>query len=112
MERDLLSNLDESIASTFDGYKNLNICGNVTAIVKEDEIVNTINEGEKAIIVLDVTSFYAEGGGQAGDVGTLENEEAIFEVVDTRKGANNTIKHIGICKKRLNKCRMTDLSQK
>ena len=58
-----------------------------------------INEGEKAIIVLNETSFYAEGGGQAGDIGTLENEDAIFEVVDTRKGANNTIKHIGFVKK-------------
>ena len=90
-KEDPLSTLDESIASTFDGYQNLNICGSVTAIVKEDEIVNTINEGEQAIIVLDVTSFYAEGGGQAGDIGTLENEDAIFEVVDTRKGANNTL---------------------
>lgn len=98
-KEDPLSKLDESIASTFDGYVNLNKEGGVTAIVKEDEIVNTINEGEKAVIVLDETSFYAEGGGQAGDIGTLENENAIFEVVDTRKGANNTIKHIGIVKK-------------
>ncbi len=98
-KEDPLSTLDESIASTFDGYQNLNVYGNVTAIVKEDEIVNTINEGEKAIIVLNETSFYAEGGGQAGDIGTLENEDAIFEVVDTRKGANNTIKHIGVVKK-------------
>ena len=98
-KEDPLSTLDESVASTFDGYKNLNVSGNVTAIVKEDEIVQVINEGEKAIIVLDETSFYAEGGGQAGDVGTLENEDAIFEVVDTKKGANNTIKHIGFVKK-------------
>ena len=98
-KEDPLSSLDESIASTFDGYENLNVCGKVTAIVKEDEIVSIINEGEKAIIVLDETSFYAEGGGQAGDVGTLENEDAIFEVVDTKKGANNTIKHIGFVKK-------------
>ena len=98
-KEDPLSSLDESIASTLDGYENLNVCGRVTAIVKEDEIVSTINEGEKAIIVLDETSFYAEGGGQAGDVGTLENEDAIFEVVDTKKGANNTIKHIGFVKK-------------
>ena len=98
-KEDPLSSLDESIASTFDGYENLNVCGKVTAIVKEDEIVSTINEGEKAIIVLDETSFYAEGGGQAGDLGTLENEDAIFEVVDTKKGANNTIKHIGFVKK-------------
>ena len=98
-KEDSLSTLDESVASTFDGYKNLNVSGKVTAIVKEDEIVEMINEGEKAIIVLNETSFYAEGGGQAGDIGTLENEDAIFEVVDTRKGANNTIKHIGFVKK-------------
>ena len=98
-KEDPLSTLDESVASTFDGYKNLNVSGKVTAIVKEDEIVEMINEGEKAIIVLNETSFYAEGGGQAGDIGTLENEDAIFEVVDTRKGANNTIKHIGFVKK-------------
>ncbi|MDZ4910623.1 alanine--tRNA ligase, partial [Clostridium perfringens] len=41
-KEDALSTLDESIASTFDGYKNLNVCGNVTAIVKGDEVVNTI----------------------------------------------------------------------
>ena len=99
MERRSIITLDESVASTFDGYKNLNVSGKVTAIVKEDEIVEMINEGEKAIIVLNETSFYAEGGGQAGDIGTLENEDAIFEVVDTRKGANNTIKHIGFVKK-------------
>ena len=98
-KEDPLSTLDESVASTFDGYKNLNVSGKVTAIVKEDEIVEMINEGEKAIIVLNETSFYAEGGGQAGDIGTLENEDAIFEVVDTRKGANNTIKQIGFVKK-------------
>ena len=98
-KEDPLSTLDESVASKFDGYKNLNVSGKVTAIVKEDEIVEMINEGEKAIIVLNETSFYAEGGGQAGDIGTLENEDAIFEVVDTRKGANNTIKHIGFVKK-------------
>lgn len=98
-KEDPLSTLDESIASTFDGYKNLNVYGNVTAIVKGDEVVNTICEGEKAVVVLNETAFYAEGGGQAGDIGTLENAETIFEVVDTKKGANNTIKHIGFVKK-------------
>ena len=98
-KEDPLSTLDESIASTFEGYNDLTVSGNVTAIVKEDEIVDVINEGEQAIIVLSRTSFYAESGGQAGDIGTLENEDTIFEVVDTKKGANNTIKHIGFVKK-------------
>lgn len=98
-KEDPLSSLDANIASTFDGYVNLNVCGNVTALVKGDEVVDTICEGEKAVVVLNETAFYAEGGGQAGDMGTLENEDTIFEVVDTRKGANNTIKHIGFVKK-------------
>ena len=98
-KEDPLSSLDSNIASTFDGYVNLNVSGNVTALVKNDEIVDTICEGEKAVVVLDETAFYAEGGGQAGDIGTLENENTVFEVVDTKKGANNTIKHIGFVKK-------------
>ncbi|MCR1822190.1 MULTISPECIES: alanine--tRNA ligase [Terrisporobacter] len=98
-KEDPLSRLDANIASTFDGYVNLNVCGNVTALVKGDEVVDTICEGEKAVVVLNETAFYAEGGGQVGDMGTLENEDTIFEVVDTRKGANNTIKHMGFVKK-------------
>ncbi len=98
-KEDPLSTLDEKVASTFEGYENLVVEGSVTAIVKSDEIVSEVNEGEKAIIVLNKTAFYAEGGGQAGDIGTLENEKAIFQVTNTKKGANNTIKHIGFVKK-------------
>ena len=98
-KEDPLSTLDASVASTFEGYKHLSTTGVVNAIVKDDEIVDSITEGDKAIIVLDRTTFYAEGGGQVGDSGILENENALFEVITTKKGANNTIKHIGIVKK-------------
>ena len=98
-KEDPLSTLDSSVASTFCGYKHLSTTGVVNAIVKDDEIVDSITEGDKAIIVLDRTTFYAEGGGQVGDSGILENENAVFEVITTKKGANNTIKHIGIVKK-------------
>jgi len=98
-KEDPLSTLDASVASTFEGYKHLSTTGVVTAIVKGDEIVDTITEGDEAVIVLDRTTFYAEGGGQVGDSGILENENALFEVITTKKGANNTIKHIGIVKK-------------
>ena len=98
-KEDPLSTLDASVASTFEGYKHLSTTGVVTAIVKGDEIVDTITEGDEAVIVLDRTTFYAEGGGQVGDSGILENENALFEVITTKKGANNTIKHIGVVKK-------------
>ncbi len=98
-KEDPLSALDSSIASTFDGYKELSLTGHVTALVKDDKIVDTISEGDEAAVILDVTSFYPEGGGQVGDKGTLENENVVFEVINTKKGANNTIKHIGFVKK-------------
>ena len=98
-KEDPLSTLDSSVASVFEGYNYLTTVGNVTALVKNDEIVDSIKEGDEAVVVLDKTTFYAEGGGQVGDCGILENENAVFEVINTKKGANNTIKHIGIVKK-------------
>ena len=99
-KEDPLSKLDSSVASTFEGYFELENSGIIKAIVKDNEIVESAVAGDKVIVVLDKTTFYPEGGGQAGDSGLLvnENEDIVVEVIDTKKGANNTIKHIGIVK--------------
>ena len=97
-KEDPLSKLDESASSSFEGYNNLSLVGKFNAIVMNDEIVESAKEGDKIAIVLDQTTFYPEGGGQAGDCGILSNDNVVIEVVDTRKGANNTIKHIGFVK--------------
>ncbi|MGL4912990.1 MAG: alanine--tRNA ligase [Romboutsia sp.] len=95
-KEDPLSKLDSSVTSEFNGYNDLESSGIVKAIVKDNEIVESATIGEKVVIVLDNTTFYPEGGGQAGDCGLLvnKNEDIIIEVIDTKKGANNTIKHI------------------
>ncbi|MDY3960303.1 alanine--tRNA ligase [Romboutsia timonensis] len=97
---DPLSKLDSSVASTFEGYFELENSGIIKAIVKDNELVDSAVAGDKVIVVLDKTTFYPEGGGQAGDAGLLvnKNEDIVVEVIDTKKGANNTIKHIGIVK--------------
>jgi alanyl-tRNA synthetase len=96
-KEDPLSKLDSSINSKFEGYENLNDVGNVVSIVVNNELVESASAGEDVVIVLDKTTFYPEGGGQAGDCGILKNkaEDILIEVIDTKKGANNTIKHIG-----------------
>ena len=99
-KEDPLSKLDSSVASTFEGYFELENSGIIKAIVKDNELVDSAVAGDKVIVVLDKTTFYPEGGGQAGDAGLLvnKNEDIVVEVIDTKKGANNTIKHIGIVK--------------
>ncbi|GAA3650877.1 alanine--tRNA ligase [Asaccharospora irregularis] len=97
-KEDPLSKLDTSISSKFDGYEVLDMTGKVKAIVKDNEIVNSASEGDEVTIVVDNTTFYPEGGGQVGDCGILLNDNANIEVVETRKGANNSIRHIGFVK--------------
>ncbi|MBQ8545573.1 MAG: alanine--tRNA ligase [Clostridia bacterium] len=71
--------------TVFEGYTTLNACGKVIAIIDENgESVNSASEGECSI-VLDVTSFYGEGGGQVGDSGMLVGDACEIEVADTKK---------------------------
>lgn len=57
--------------------------------------VSALSAGDKAIIVLDNTPFYAESGGQCGDTGVLKTDAGIFHVEDTQK-LGNAIAHHGI----------------
>lgn len=97
-KEDPLSKLESTIDSMFNGYSELYSEGTIEAIVKEDELVQNAKEGDKVSIVLDNTTFYPEGGGQVGDCGLITNENLVVEVLNTKKGANNSIKHIGIIK--------------
>ena len=68
--------------------------GKVVAIIRGGELVDHLQEGDEAIVVLDRTPFYAESGGQVGDSGYLEAGTTRFEVSDCRKDGSNHL-HIG-----------------
>jgi alanyl-tRNA synthetase len=77
--------------SEFLGYEGLETDGEIVALLKNNELVSEINEGDEAQIILDRTSFYAEKGGQIGDRGMLacgpstgSGQAARFEVSDTQ----------------------------
>ncbi|HHQ4184706.1 TPA: alanine--tRNA ligase [Vibrio cholerae] len=57
--------------------------------------VSALSAGDKAIILLDNTPFYAESGGQCGDTGVLKTDAGIFHVEDTQK-LGNAIAHHGV----------------
>jgi alanyl-tRNA synthetase len=57
--------------------------------------VESIRDGQKAQVILDVTPFYGEMGGQVGDTGTLESPTAVFTVEDTKVHEKAVYAHIG-----------------
>ncbi|HFO5856863.1 TPA: alanine--tRNA ligase [Escherichia coli] len=81
-------------ASEFKGYDHLELNGKVTALFVDGKVVDAINAGQEAVVVLDQTPFYAESGGQVGDKGELKGANFSFVVEDTQK-YGQAIGHIG-----------------
>ena len=80
--------------TAFEGYAQTQAEGRVVALLRDGAQVEQIGAGEQGEVVLARTPFYAESGGQVGDVGILAAAGARFEVTDTRKrGAAHV--HIG-----------------
>ena len=85
-------------ATTFHGYETLETPAKVLALYKDGTAVNTLNEGDLGVVVLDETPFYAESGGQIGDCGELKSANGIFSVEDTQKIQAAVFGHHGVLK--------------
>jgi len=79
----------------FTGYDNLTDTAKILALYVSGVSVNDIAAGQEATIVLDRSPFYAESGGQAGDVGLIESSSASFAVSDTQKVQPDVFGHHG-----------------
>jgi alanyl-tRNA synthetase len=89
-----------AIVSEFTGYDGLESDGRVVSILRGQESLDHIDDGDEALLVLDRTSFYAEKGGQIGDRGVIElvgsdGRIATFQVLDTQF-AGDAIAHRGV----------------
>ncbi|EMS4132778.1 alanine--tRNA ligase [Neisseria gonorrhoeae] len=69
----------------FKGYSERQTESKVLALYKDGGQVVELNEGDSGAVVIDFTPFYAESGGQVGDVGYIFAGENRFEVRDTQK---------------------------
>ncbi|MFN3471494.1 MAG: alanine--tRNA ligase, partial [Aquificaceae bacterium] len=83
------------ITSRFVGYEETSANTQVMAILKDGELVSELREGERAEVFLRETPFYAEKGGQIGDMGTIETSEGVFFVEDTQSPLEGIIAHKG-----------------
>ncbi|NCC78168.1 MAG: alanine--tRNA ligase [Clostridia bacterium] len=86
--------LEEAVSTAFTGYSSLNDAGEIVFIYNEDELVDHLEAGQKGYVVSDRTPFYAEMGGQVGDVGFIVGEAFKAEVHDTRKSRNGNTVHL------------------
>ena len=88
-EANAISELEQTLSPTvFVGYDELEAESVVVAMLSRGEQVNSAREGESVEIILDVTPFYAESGGQVGDHGQIFSKGAVVKVNDTIKVSN------------------------
>lgn len=78
--------LDGLEKTVFSGYASLQSEAQIVGIFSPaNEKLDIVPANSEVLIILDTTPFYAESGGQIGDAGLLESDEARFEVSDTQK---------------------------
>ena len=92
--------LHDALGDTdFVGYANCEATATITGLVKDGEAVDSLAEGEMGDVILDVTPFYAESGGQVADAGILDSPSGNAHVEDVKRlvGKMNvhtvTVKH-------------------
>jgi alanyl-tRNA synthetase len=73
--------------TTFVGYERTDAEGRVLGLLRDGEELVSAAKGDQVELVLDRSPFYAEGGGQVGDTGTVRSlDGAVLEITDTRPG--------------------------
>ncbi len=85
---------EDASATKFIGYESLEGESKIVGIAAAGEVSAEIEEGAKGIIVTEETPFYAEMGGQAGDIGKITKDGAEAKVIDTKKNGNGIYMHI------------------
>ena len=87
--------LENHPATVFTGYTEIESEATILALIKGDQFVDSLDAGDEGIVILDTTPFYAEKGGQVGDLGTLTHQKATFAVDDCQAPIPGVTAHIG-----------------
>ncbi len=82
---DLRGDMSVDSQTSFVGYDGETGQGRIVALFRGKEPVTELRAGDDGQVVLDITPFYAESGGQIGDAGELTTAAARFTVADTQK---------------------------
>ncbi len=96
VEESLFKNhIEKHGACEFIGFDKTSADGTITALVVDGKFVDSMQEGQEGMVLLDRTPFYAEKGGQVGDTGELSHHGAHFMVTDCHAPYSGVTVHIG-----------------
>jgi alanyl-tRNA synthetase len=84
---------DITVKSEFSGYEHLTGEATILEVLQKGERVSMVGAGEEAQIILDITPFYAESGGQIADQGTIFGSGLSLKVKDVQKAPNGQNLH-------------------
>ncbi|MGH8593779.1 MAG: alanine--tRNA ligase [Gammaproteobacteria bacterium] len=90
-----LSQKDAPEKTAFCGYDSLKKRTLITHLFIDGEAVDVVETGQSGVLVLRETPFYAESGGQVGDIGIIRARKGAFVVSDTQKRAGVHL-HLGM----------------
>lgn len=88
-----INKVDANLETEFVGYREIKTEGKVIVLATDDGFVDELNEGTKGYILTNKTTFYAEMGGQIGDVGKIEGEAGEAIVYNTKKNIGGKTVH-------------------
>jgi alanyl-tRNA synthetase len=87
---DETQDIDIEGKTIFSGYEKVSDQGKIIYLAN-DVPREKIQAGDKAIMILSTTAFYAESGGQVGDSGVITTKNGVFNVVDTQKSGEHFV---------------------
>ncbi len=85
----------EGVKSAFNGYDHFSLDSNVLVIAEKGNEIAEAEAGQSIEVVTEATPFYAESGGQVGDMGKITSEKVDMTVVNTIKDPTGLIIHTG-----------------
>lgn len=83
------------VQTRFVGYDRLRESAEIVALGTDSGPVRALDAGSRGWLALSATPFYAEGGGQVGDAGTIAGSRGEFAVEDTQRREGGVIVHLG-----------------
>ncbi|MBE7528836.1 MAG: alanine--tRNA ligase [Chloroflexi bacterium] len=89
----IASGLEEGVE--YNPYEDYRLQSELVGLIKEGELVNEVQAGDKVELVTAVTPFYVEAGGEVSDTGSITHDNFTFRVDDVRKPVNGLVVHVG-----------------